>query len=115
MSKQFKAVKKVVPPGVKETKCGCPFCPLVENNIQVCDIRITLTKDTWRCETDDERTKTLVDPKHFLTIALFAKNNCMLRKRNTTIDLSQENKYECFVTCLNKMSYKICFHNKTVA
>ena len=91
-------------------QCKCPFCPLMNANVQVCDVLIKIvTEDAkrmnWgiRC---DEELKCFKN--EFYTLALYARNNCKLKVGNS-IDLSRPG-LSCNVNHLEKNIYKICFH-----
>ena len=94
--------------------CNCPICPLVTANAQVCNVKITFTKDGYRFQAtrEDGITDELLRHQNdFMILAATARNNYKLKKGQTW-DEETRNDCEFHIECLRKNQFKVCFHAK---
>jgi len=92
-------------------ECDCPFCPLTEANVNVCDVMIM----------DMGEYNRIYGPKgavpyelgvHINSVILYCKNN-LKQKVGTSLNLSQPG-HTCNVERINKGLFKFCFHTVPV-
>ena len=88
-------------------ECDCPWCPLVKDNVQVCDVIVYL--NTGRLTSFIPLSEEV--RKHLFTISIWARNNQNLKKKGRNIVLNKDD-FDCCVECLKKDTYKVCFHAK---
>ena len=94
--------------------CDCPFCPLVQDNVYVCDVVVTLDdkKQKFNITYSNTDANELLVAKHRGFFELYAK---IARKSKTprgSTYASGQNDCEAFAFCINKNKYRICFHTK---
>ena len=103
-------------------ECDCPFCPLIENKLHACDIRVLFrwNKNGYVNKISvagiDEELKKKVAP-HLITLCLFHRNNHGLKKGEAHENKTSDYEYyiESLRTAQNAKLYdyfKICFHTK---
>ena len=91
-------------------ECTCPYCPLVENNVQVCNVIVRLLKDNWYCSNLPDEYKHIAH--NFMVLSLYHKNNLKLKKGYShTIE---KDDYHYTVERIGNTAFKVCFHAKTV-
>ena len=101
----------------KSLTCDCPFCPLKDIDLQICDLKIRLNKTgadlSWPKDTPSKYQNNPLVIKNLIILALWARNNCKLNKKDYQITVSKEDNqgYTMNIQCLAKDFYKICFHN----
>jgi hypothetical protein len=88
------------------TKCDCPFCPLVEAKVYLCDVMIMVDAE-GSCSFGRIETVPVETRIHFITIMSLCKNNYK-QKVGTSLDLSQPG-FTCIVERINSGLFKICF------
>jgi hypothetical protein len=100
-------------------QCDCPFCPLTENKLNQCDIRVFFK---WKKGRVDEVSIKGIDEelkqklgRHLITLCLFHRNNHELKKgQNHKVGRSDcEYCIESLPIGRGTKSYdlfKICFH-----
>jgi hypothetical protein len=103
-------------------ECNCPFCPLVENKLNACDIRVLFKwKKNGRLDNvsvagiDEDLKQKLAT--HLITLCLFHRNNHGLKKGEAHENKKSDYEYyiESLPTARGIKSYdlfKICFHTK---
>ena len=88
--------------------CQCPFCPLVEAKVHVCDVLVV-----WKGNSAGVRAVSGSVPRaclnNFATISVLARNNYKVVRKGQAVDLDREG-YTCRVECVKKDMYKVCFH-----
>lgn len=96
------------------TTCDCPYCHLIEANVQACNVYVmmfnvgTYIGHSIKC--DRELKKFSED---FFNLALYARNNPPL-KVGDAINISREG-CKCNVEHVEKDVFKICFHTLHVS
>jgi hypothetical protein len=91
-------------------ECPCPYCPLVENNVQVCNVIVRLLKDNCYCSNLPDEYKHIAH--NFIVLSLHHKNNLKLKKGYShTIE---KDDYHYTVERIGNTAFKVCFHAKTV-
>jgi hypothetical protein len=91
--------------------CSCPFCPLVEANIQVCDVLVSFKKDGCSVSIPAALGATQEIADCFNTIAKWARYNQSLTKVGTSVEM-EDLKMTLNVAVVRKNIYKVCFHAK---
>jgi len=103
-------------------QCDCPFCPLTENKLNQCDIRVAFKwkKDGYIDEVnmtglDDELKQKL--GRHLITLCLFHRNNHGLKKGQKHEVKRSDCEYYIKSLPLGQGSklydlFKICFHTR---
>jgi hypothetical protein len=93
--------------------CDCPFCPLVEMNMQVCNVIVKLpTGKKYVDLADTVRGDFSVQAKlNILKIVLFARNNKKLKVKDS-IGLTGTGNCHCNVERISQQVFKFCFHAK---
>lgn len=90
-------------------ECDCPYCPLIKDNVQVCDVYIKMFDDgehlghAIKCRSELKKFS-----EDFFTLALYARNNCKL-KLGDSIDISRKG-CSCNVHHFENDIFKVCFH-----
>ena len=92
--------------------CDCPFCPLIEMNMQVCNVIVRLpTGKKYVDLADAVRGDFPVQAKiNILKIVLFARNNHKIKVK-ANLDIEEAN-FDCYVSRLSQQVFKFCFHAK---
>lgn len=107
-------------------ECDCPFCPLVELDTNVCDVRVFLPKTgpprmmfpddlietiTLNSNGDEEFRKKIYGfySNTFLVITLMFRNTLMIRNKGQESNWGGE-EYNCTFEVIRPNHYKICFH-----
>jgi hypothetical protein len=92
-------------------ECECPFCPLIEYDLQVCDVKVDLSKNHDVCYKDVKNESLPSFIRHnMLLIVLFCKNNHKLPVGKYMGDSDEEKCWE--VGHLEQNVFEICFHAK---
>ena len=88
-------------------ECVCVFCNLVNNDVNICNVKITINKkkDTYYYQGPDEYRKYHTD--FFVLISETIKREPLRSGNNYTIT-NPDNHYT--IERLNNMTYKLCFH-----
>lgn len=94
------------------TPCDCPFCPLVEMNMQVCNVIVKLpTGKKYVDLADTVRGDFPVQAKlNILKLVLTARNNKKLKVKDS-ISLGTDD-CDCNVERISQQVFKFCFHAK---
>ena len=103
------------------TTCDCPFCPLIERNIQTCDVKVRIVKKKDGLEATATLPSTLTEGrdadeirllhKCFNTLAVVARQELLEQKMCASRWESKEAEYA--VRKLRDNTWKVCFHAKT--
>ena len=93
--------------------CDCPFCPLVEMNMQVCNVIVKLPTgkkyvDLAGAVRGDFSVKTKLN---ILKLVLIARNNMKLKVKDS-ISLTDRQDCDCNVERISQQVFKFCFHAK---
>jgi hypothetical protein len=89
-------------------QCDCPFCPLTERNVNICDVVISFpTETTVMHKNIPDNYQDL--KAHFITLALYFKNNKKVNKKGKTMSINNE-EMTCIAECIKKNHMKLCFH-----
>ena len=95
---------------MNSVQCDCPFCPLTERKVQVCDVLVLARgKDPVKVIKIPDQYADL--GIHFAMLTLHARNTRKLKRAKYALDYSGKD-YSCNVECVTKDFYKICFHAK---
>lgn len=86
--------------------CACPFCPMVKANLQVCDVIITESKESWNIRKTGEPMGDLGDA--VILLVRFAKQEHLPVGYSRCFDKSGE--YTCNLYRTKRNEYKFCFH-----
>lgn len=99
--------------------CDCPICPLVANNIQVCDVVVTYFPKHKKATIKNNLSKALSDllSNNFVALVLEQARAC--KKGGQTLEVGksytwEQPTYEYTFYILKKDQYKVCFHCKTI-
>ena len=103
-------------------ECDCPFCPLIENKLNACDIRVLIK---WKKNGKFDKISVVgIDEElkqklaiHLFKLCLFHRNNHGLKKGEAHENKNSDYEYyiESLRTARNTKLYdffKICFHTK---
>jgi len=92
--------------------CECPFCPLVDANLQTCDLYIKIKDDGENLSCGGISQKDYVHlSDHLFIISVLARNNAKL-PIGKHLDLSdkENGRYSCWVSRPQEDIFSICFH-----
>jgi len=94
--------------------CDCPFCPLVQDNINVCNVVVTLDdkKQMFNITYSNTDANELLVAKHKSFFESYARSARHFKTpRGASYDSKQDD-CEANALCIKKNQYKICFHTK---
>jgi hypothetical protein len=92
-------------------ECNCPYCPLIQANVQVCDVYVKVFDDgeflgfNIQCKKEHKQFS-----QEFIDLAVYARNNYEL-KLGHSIDISKTG-CTCTVYHFQKDIFKVCFHSQ---
>ena len=88
--------------------CNCPFCPLEEANLQICNVIVSLGRSKWRVIGLPKEYKHL--ERDIIMIVLFHRNNLQLAVGDSHTGEVETHKRT--VERLSQTRFKVCFHTK---
>jgi hypothetical protein len=93
-----------------ENQCDCPLCPLLKNNVQVCDVLIKENPKTKKYTVyhDEGLSKENADNLYKLLVGFIHRTPI---KVGQSID-SNGKEFDAYIEHKRRDLYKVCFHAK---
>jgi hypothetical protein len=93
---------------MSEVECECPFCPFEAIQVDICDARVKFDPKNNNIVYTANLQQYDKLKKHFITIALYCRNNLELKKGCSWQMVKKNTKFT--VENIGKEEFKLCIH-----
>jgi len=96
-----------------ENQCDCPICPLLNNNVQVCDVLVKVNPKTKQVRAYYDKDENNISEEVAASLCGLVLTTTQKHKLKVgeVADLSA-NEFQCYIELKRRDLYKICFHAK---